>query len=304
MIENEKINPTVKENAQHVLNELKINRQTLADEIGLSIRTVDRIMNGYATEKTIKLLVNYYNQHGNLLYPHHVDEDLFQNSRLSTFIEPTWNNEQVAGEYVGLYLSRRGTGKPKAMALKIFENQNHLLEAYAIDTVHDLDKISDLMQDVFSDNDLEQTRLKYEIAKDEKKSLLRGSRFLHGKLSGCRDLMFMSLTDDQGVYEVKIATSLKSYINTYNKVSEKYNMRGGAVLATVYDLEDWPYSMIIGLIRNDYWHPEMPREEITHVLQRMHSYQKKENMVCLQNDIDALFYEFFVDFHRQSEEKV
>lgn len=71
-----------------------------------------------------------------------------------------------------------------------------------------------------------------------------------------------------------------------------------------YDLNDWPYGMIIGMIRCKYWHPElMTSADIGNALIRMHAYQKKENMLCLQNDIDALFYESFVDIHRQSEEK-
>lgn len=297
MIENEKENPRIRENTLYMLDKLKINRQTLADNIDLSIRTVDRIMKGYASGKTIKMLVEYYNQHGNLLYPHHVDEDLFQNSFLSTFTKPTWSSDQVAGEYVGLYLSGRGTGKPKAMIMKIFKNQDHLLEVVAIDTVQSLSGVTNLMNDVFSADGI-YAREKYENAKNEKNALLRGSRFLYGEVTGRGDLMFIHLADDHEIYEVRMSTSLKSYVNTYNKVEKKYNMRGGAVLSTVYDIEGWPYSMIIGLIRKEYWHPDlMTCEEIRNALQRMNAYQKKENMLCLQNDVDALWYESFMEIH-------
>ena len=110
--------------------------------------------------------------------------------------------------------------------------------------------------------------------------------------------MFIHLRDDHEIYEVTMSTSLKSYVSTYNKVQVPYGMRGGAVLSTVYDIEGWPYSMIIGLIRKEYWHSDLMKpEEIRNALQRMNAYQKKENMLCLQNDIDALWYESFMEIH-------
>ena len=293
----------VKENYEYMLRELGKTRYDFKKETGFSEKTEQRMMSGgNLRDKTLRKITEYYNAHGAELYPHHIDLDDFRHKDLSRSTQPRWENDQVTGEYIGLYLSRRGTGKPKAMVLTIVERQDHTLEARAIDTVQDPVKATDLIASILSVEDLDQARQVYKTAWDEKRSSLRGSRFLHGEVSGRGDLLLIYLKNDQGTCEVQIATSLKSYMSTYNKVSNKYNWRGGAVIASVYDFEAWPYSMIIGMMKREYWHPDlMSNADIISALQRMHSYQKKENMLCLQHDIDALWYESFVDIHRQGE---
>ena len=291
-------------NYEHMLDKLGKSRRDLVQEGVFSKRTEGRLMSGNPSEQTIEKLVEYYNRHGSALYPHHVEFDDFVSKDLSAFAKPTWKNEQIKGEYVGLYLSRRGTGKVKAMVLTIAENEDFMLEARAIDSVHNLAKAADLIKDILSIDDLTQAKQTYETMKETKKSLLRGSRFLHGNVFGRGDLMFVQLQDEHGTYEVSISTSLKSYLNTYNSVPSKYNWRGGATIVSVYDIEDWPYSMIIGFTRLKYWDPDlMVSNDIGESLLRMHGYQKKENMLCLQNDIDALFYESIMDGYRQKEEQ-
>ena len=103
-----------------------------------------------------------------------------------------------------------------------------------------------------------------------------------------------------------LAMSLESYLKNLEEAAKRgtYEWRCGVAIASVHDLEDWPYSMIIGLTKEEFWHPElMDKSEIADTLQRMHRYQKKQNMLCLQDDIDALFYESIMEVHRQSKEQ-
>ena len=290
-------------NYLYMVEKLGKTRKEVAQDGVFSERTEGRLVHGTYSVDTINKLVEYYNKHGAVLYPHHVEFDDFVGKDLSAYKEPNWSSEQVKGEYVGLYLSRRGTGKVKAMILAITENDKFMLEARAIDSVQNPEKAADLIKDILAIDDLEQARKTFEETKEQKKSLLRGSRFLFGEVSGRGDLLCIHMKDVHGTYEVTLSTSLKSYLNTYNAVPAKYNWRGGATVASVYDMEDWPYSMVIGFARLMYWNPElMVGNDMGEALQRMHRYQKKENMLCLHNDIDALFYESIMDNYRKTEE--
>lgn len=291
----------VKRNYEYMLKELRMSRNEFIQEEVLSARTEGRLMSGDATDKTIAKLVDYYNNHGADLYPHRVELEDFKEKDLSQSTKPKWKNEQVVGEYICFYLSGRGTGKPKAMILRITENKKHLLEACAIDIVQEPTKAHDLIMRVFRDKELPESREAHKILLDKEYSLLRGSRFLCGEVLGRDNLMSIILRDEHETYDMRISTSLGSYMNTYDRVVNKYSWRGGAAIASVCDLKDWPYSMIMGVIKCDLWHPDQGTADFCNALQRMHSYQKKENMLCLQNDIDSLWYEVFMDIHRRCE---
>ena len=291
-------------NYEYMLRELEKSAYSFydKDEI-LSESTERRLRKGKWSDKTLNKIVNYYNEHGSELYPHHITLDDFKSRDLSEAIHPKWHHEQVVGNYICLYLSKRGTGKTKAMILQIKHGQENTLEARAIDIVQNPAKAEMLINSIFSIDDLGQARHKHKMMLKDNYALLRGSCFLHGKASGIGNLISVVLSDEHGAYEMRISTSLQSYMVTNDTVTEKYAWRGGAAIASVNSLGDWPYGMIIGMMRIDYWHPElMTSVDISNALQRMYSYQKKENMLCLHKDIDALWYESFMDIHRQSEE--
>ena len=294
----------VKENYLFMLDKLGSSaKNEIIERNYCSAATERRIRNGEASnisDSTIEEIIRYYNEHGEKLYPHHVSINEFKYNNLSEYIAPTWTNKQVEGNYIGLYLSKRGNRKAKAMILTITQNSDFMLEARAIDTVHNLDVAEKFITEILKKPDLEEARKIHKEQLVSKYSLLRGSRFLHGEVTGRGDLMLIHLKNEQGTYEMTLSTSLKSYLKNCAIVAKerKYDWRGGATIASVYDSDDWPYSMIIGFIRDTCWHPDlMDKEEITDSLQRMYNYQKKQNMLCLQNDIDALFYESIMDIH-------
>ena len=292
----------VKENYLYMLDKLKMSYQTFTEKSGISPSTERRIRNGNPEalrDSTIEEIVSFYNENGTALYPHRVDLAMFKYEDLSLSTSPQWQIEDVTGDYIALYLCTRGTGKPKAMAIKITENY----EVRAIDIVHDPTCTSDLITDILNIENFDEAKNKFNIALHAKYASLRGSRFLHGTVSGKKNLLSLHLTDGLG-YEMTINTLLTSYLDTRNKSIKKYSWRGGVAIASVCDLDDWPYTMILGMIEQEYWHPEkMPTADISDALMRLHSYQKKHNMLCLQNDTDSLWYEAFMDVHRQWEEK-
>lgn len=281
-------------------------RQELIDSCAISAATENRIRHSEKTisDRTINELVHHYNQYGDQLSPPYITLEDFKYKQLSTCSLPIWHRKQVIGNYICLYLSRKGIGKAKAMILTIQENEHHELEARLIDAVHQLDKASTFIEEILSIRNLAEARAMHKQLLKSQYSFLRGSHFLHGKVSGRLELLTIHLKDEKDNYEMTLAASLSTYLKNLNKIpaGTMYPWRGGSILATIYDRDSWPYSIVMGITRDDYWHPDlMTMHDITDALQRMDSYQKKANMLCLQNDIDALFYESIMDVHRQSE---
>lgn len=299
----------VQKNYAYMLSKLGMSSYEIVDKIGLSKSTVDRLQSDKESRtsfqnKTINQLVEFYNSHGDKLYPHHIDYDTFKNKDIASLHLPTWSNEQVQGTYVCYYLSKRGTGKPKAMLLRIIENEKKELTAMAIDTIHDLEKVDEVLNTIFTDTDAEECRKRYDNYYSSNYDSLRGSRFLTGVVTGCDSLMSIFLKNKQKTHEIRIATSLITYLITYENATVKYKLRGGAAISLITHAGDWPYSMLIGMIRESYWHPAfMNEDEIKNALERIGDYQKKDTMLCLQQEIDALWYEIFMDAHRKSKKQ-
>lgn len=295
----------IKENYLNMLHQLGKTVYQFQQENILSPSTERRIRNGdpaSISDRTVHILVDYYNRHGSELFPHHVDLTEFKTKDLSKSTQPIWENADIVGDYIALYLSRRGTGKLKSMALTIREAPDQTLEVRAIDIIQNPNKTADLISNILKIKDLSQAKAAYKEAFRTNYSVLRGSRFLYGVASGRGNLLFMHLKDDTG-YEMTVYTQLRAYLKTRSKSITSYSWRGGAAILTVCDLESWPYSMVIGMMELKFWHPKQTNTaDIINALQRMHTYQKKENMLCLQHDIDSLWYEAFMDVHRQIEE--
>lgn len=300
----------VKENYLYMLDQLGISIYEFKKKGLFSPTTERRIRNGNIetiSDSIVSIIVDYYNEHGTELHPHHIDINDFKYTDLSKSTLPKWDTQDVAGDYIALFLSKRGTGKPKSMALQIKEAQDHTLEVRAIDIIQNPAKTTDIIASILNTKDLDKAKEIHRDALNKDSyyySLLRGSRFLHGEASGRGNLMTISLKDGSG-YEMTISTLLKSYLNTRNQLENKYSWRGGAAIASVCEMDRWPYSMIIGMIRIDHWHPDpMSTEALGNALIKMNSYQRKENILSLSNDIDALFYEVFMEIDRQSKEPV
>ncbi len=300
----------VKENYLFMLDQLGKSIYEFKKEDLFSATTERRIRNGNIdtiSDNIISIIVDYYNRHGSELHPHHIEISDFKYTDLSKSTLPKWDTQDVVGDYIALFLSKRGTGKPKSMAIQISEAQDHTLEVRAIDIVHNPAKTTDIITSILKTKDIDKAKEIHRVALNKDNyyySLLRGSRFLHGVASGRGNLMTISLKDDSG-YEMTISTLLKSYLSTRSTLENKYPWRGGAAIASVCELDSWPYSMIIGMIRIDHWHPDpMSTEALGNALLKMNSYQKNENILSLANDIDSLWYEVFMDIDRQNKESI
>lgn len=296
----------IRMNYLYMLRQLGIDSNEFLQQGIISVTTERRIRNGdisSISERTINALVEFYNMHGSELYPHHIELYDFKHTDLQKSTKPVWKNSDLVGDYIALFLSKRGTGRAKAMVIKISESAGNKLDVKAIDLIQDPERASRFIEDILNEEDLEIARSKHKNLFDKKNSLLRGSHFLHGEAFGRGSLLTISLTDDAG-YEMTISTSLKSYISAQKKAPHDYKLRGGAALVTVCGLESWPYSMVIGIMDMEFWHSElMSNADIAFILQRMNSYQRKENMLCLDGDVDSLWYESFMDAHRRYKEK-
>ena len=291
----------VASNFLHMLNELGQTRSFFIANVGISDKTIRRMLEGKTIRKsTLEEIVKYYNDNGLELYPHNVTEEEFMNTDLSKARRLPWENAQIKGIYICPYLSRRGTGSAKAMVLRIQEEEDLSLSVRAVDTVQYLDQANRIINEILSKEDWDAAKKAFKAEMEKKNSVLRSSHLLRGTVTGCGDLVSMTLSDESGTYQMRIETSLSSYLNTYKAASTWYSWRGGAAIASVYDIEAWPYSMVIGMIGSEHWNPAvMTNEYVGGVLEKMHAYQKKHNMLCLHKEIDELWYEVFMEAARQ-----
>lgn len=282
----------------------------IAAAADLSTSTLSRLIKGKYSERTIEALVDLYNKN---LYPHNITVDIFTTKDLSQLYRPRWDSKQILGTYICPYLSPRGTGTTKALLLNIVE-KDHEPEAWAIDIIHDINSAQTLSQKIFSDKtSIDDAKKAYKQAKKAEPNdlLMRDSRFLSGTVDGCGNILSISLNCED--YNITITTSLKLYLDSVEEFRTTRQWCGGAAIASFHSSSDWPYSMLFGMVHNEFWNPDYWQhptllnikgaDSVGGVLREMNKRQINENMLGLTTEIDTLWYEAFMEAHRNSLQK-
>ena len=198
---------------------------------------------------SISRMVDLYNSK---MHTSITDED-FENKDLAWEAEQEGRmskaEENLIGDYIGLYLDANGYGDVLGMYIRIEKGADSLITAQAIHKIRDIDALMTLDADALFSDHIEE---KLEEFMNHHQSMRKSSKYFCGNVTSIGSCAMINLATKKGIPQCQIILDTTGYLEEKNagEHTRHDGYRGGLGLALATNSKG-THCMRFGLVRKD-----------------------------------------------------